>query len=886
MSDKDSAGIVSLDLVIENTVAKQIEKIAQSAVEPAKKQFSKVGKSISDSVVQQTNDIYKKINEPIQKAAKAFKMPKFEVATDEIGLLEQKLGNIGAQMGSITEKIAQVESEYEKISAQKGFDSDEAFELEQQLTSLQAKLISLQSTANSTEEKLNKTLEVPAKLAAKNAEKIAKEAAKNADKIAKEAERASKEAQKQAEKAAKESMKAAQKAQQAYQKAYDDIVRNASRASQQAQQWALKAERAHSRSAARTARQASKAYNKQAQAARVYANKYADAQSDSSDKAAKAAEKAYRRMEKTAQKAANTSSKAMRKMARDSSSSTSGMGKAFGKLGKTITRSLKAVFVTAVLYKFFNAFKDNITGAMSKNKQFAKSLNEIKANLSVAFTPIIEAVMPLITRLAQGLATVTKYIATFIAAIFGKTYKQAVSSTKALQSQAEKAKASTSRDFDELHNVEEDSGSDSDDSSVNYDALDTSQLDTGPMKKFQEILDKIKVTIEKVSPAFKNLYDKGIKPVAEWIGSKLKDAFAFLGELLEKVGNWLVDNKDKITKLGDSLGKLWGWLEPILNAAWDTLKNVLGSVFDGLLDACGTAIDVVSGVIDLIVSLFTGDWEGVKEAGEDIINGLWEGLQKAWENTKETFSKLWNGLIDIIKAIFGIHSPSTVLADIGDNLIQGLINGISETWEKLKKIFSEKLENFKSTAKEKFTNIKNTILDTFTTLKTGIQEKLSAIWDKFKEFVNKILGGVENMINKPINALNKLIDKLNKLKVDIPDILGGGTIGFNISKFSSVSIPRLAKGGIVDKPTLSLIGEAGKEAVVPLENNTEWMEKLSSMLGNTLAALLGPMLQGSMRQSNNSQAEKLVFNIDGKHFMEIMIDLFRRYPQAVDLLLE
>ncbi len=857
MSDKDSAGIVSLDLVIENTVAKQIEKIAQSAVEPAKKQFSKVGKSISDSVVQQTNDIYKKINEPIQKAAKAFKMPKFEVATDEIGLLEQKLGNIGAQMGSITEKIAQVESEYEKISAQKGFDSDEAIELEQQLTSLQAKLISLQSTANSTEEKLNKTLEAPAKLAAKNAEKIATE-----------------------------SMKAAQKAQQAYQKAYDDIVRNASRASQQAQQWALKAERAHSRSAARTARQASKAYNKQAQAARVYANKYADAQSDSSDKAAKAAEKAYRRMEKTAQKAANTSSKAMRKMARDSSSSTSGMGKAFGKLGKTITRSLKAVFVTAVLYKFFNAFKDNITGAMSKNKQFAKSLNEIKANLSVAFTPIIEAVMPLITRLAQGLATVTKYIATFIAAIFGKTYKQAVSSTKALQSQAEKAKASTSRDFDELHNVEEDSGSDSDDSSVNYDALDTSQLDTGPMKKFQEILDKIKVTIEKVSPAFKNLYDKGIKPVAEWIGSKLKDAFAFLGELLEKVGSWLVDNKDKITKLGDSLGKLWGWLEPILNAAWDTLKNMLGSVFDGLLDACGTAIDVVSGVIDLIVSLFTGDWEGVKEAGEDIINGLWEGLQKAWENTKETFSKLWNGLIDIIKAIFGIHSPSTVLADIGDNLIQGLINGISETWEKLKKIFSEKLENFKSTAKEKFTNIKNTILDTFTTLKTGIQEKLSAIWDKFKEFVNKILGGVENMINKPINALNKLIDKLNKLKVDIPDILGGGTIGFNISKFSSVSIPRLAKGGIVDKPTLSLIGEAGKEAVVPLENNTEWMEKLSSMLGNTLAALLGPMLQGSMRQSNNSQAEKLVFNIDGKHFMEIMIDLFRRYPQAVDLLLE
>lgn len=839
MSDKDSAGIISLDLVIENTIGKQIQKIAQSAVEPTKKQFSKVGKGISDSISKETKDLYKKINEPIQKAAKSIKMPKFEVATDEIGLLEQKLGNIGAQMGAISGKIAQVEAQYEKLGAEKGFDDEETIKLENELTSLQAKLISLQSTANTTEAKLNKTL-----------------------------------------------TETALKAQKAYQKAYDDIIKRATNASKQAEQWALKAEKAHSKSAARTAKQVSKAYNKQAQAAKTYANKYADAQSDSSDKAAKAAEKAYRRMEKTTQKAATASSKAMRKMAKDSSKNTSGMGKAFGKLGKTISRSLKAVFVTAVLYKFFNAFKDNITGAMSKNKQFAKSLNEIKANLSVAFTPIIEAVMPLITRLAQGLATITKYIATFIAAIFGKTYKQAVNSTKKLQGQAEKAQASTSRDFDELHNVEEDSGSDSDSSSVNYDALDTSQLDTGPMKKFQDILDKIKDTIEKVSPAFKNLYDKGIKPVAEWIGSKLKDAFAFLGELLEKVGNWFVDNKDKISKFGDSLGKLWGWLEPILDAAWDVLKNTLGGLFDNFLDGCSTALDVVSGVFDFIVSLFTGDWEGVKEAGEDIINGLWEGLQKAWENTKEMLSNLFSGIIDIVKAIFGIHSPSTEFSSIGDNIIQGLINGISETWEKLKRIFNEKLDKFKSTAKEKFTNIKNTILDTFTTLKTGIQEKLSAIWDKFKEFVNKILGGVENMINKPINALNKLIDKLNKLKVDIPDILGGGTIGFNINKFSSVSIPRLAKGGIVDKPTLSLIGEAGREAVVPLENNTEWMEKLSSMLGNTLAALLGPMLQGSMRQSNNSQAEKLVFNIDGKHFMEIMIDLFRRYPQAVDLLLE
>ncbi len=834
MSDKDSAGIVSLDLVIEDTAEKQIEKIAKSAVKPAQKHFSNVGKSIENAITKQTSKIHKSI----EKNINSVKEPKsFKVANDAIGLMEQKLGNIGSQMGAVSEKIAKVEAQYEKLGKEKGFDDEEVIKLENELTSLQAKLISLQSTANSTEDKLSKALTGPA-----------------------------------------------QKAQQAYQKAYDDIVKRAANASKQAEQWALKAERAHSKSASRAAKHAVAAYNKQAKAARTYANKYADAQSDANDKSIKAVERAHKRMESTAKRAANASSKAMHKMAKDSSKSTSGMGRAFQKLGKTITRSMKAVFVTAVLYKFFKAFKDNITGALGQNKQFAKSLNEIKANLSVAFTPIIEAIMPMITRLAQGLATITKYIATFIAAIFGKTYKQAVNSTKKMQAQAEKAKASTSRDFDELHNVDEDSGSSSDDSSINYDALDTSQLDTGPMKKFQEILDKVKDTIEKVSPAFKNLYEKGIKPVIDWLGGKVKDAFAFLGQQFEKLGNWFVDNKDKISKFGDSLGKLWGWLEPILNAAWETLKSVLGSLFDGFLDGCSTALDVASGVIDLIVSLFTGDWEGVKQAGEDIINGLWEGIKKSWENTKQYLTDLWNGIIDIVKAIFGIHSPSTVFSDIGTNIIEGLKNGIIAVWENLTSAVKEKLDKLKTTFTDKLTTAKESAIKKFAEIKDGIKEKLSGIWTDFKEFINKLLGGIENMLNKPITAINKLIDKLNSLKVKMPEILGGGEIGFNIRRFSSISIPRLAKGGIVDKPTLSLIGEAGKEAVVPLQNNTEWMEKLVTMLANALVSVLAPMMMRNPTQEVKDDLERIInINVDGRTAFSILLDLFKKYASDADL---
>ncbi len=851
MANDNSAGSVTLELVIENTAKQQLENIAKQAEKPAEQAFKKVGDTIEKAITPNKNSVKNTVQDVWKKASKQVKVNpiKFEVGLSDTELLQQKLDNTYAQIGAVEEKLRRAENAFNLTD---NSNVENIRSLDAEMTTLQAKLISLQSTANATEKKLNDVLEAPARTAAKEADK------------------------------------AAHQAQQAFERSYNKIIRQAQNASTQVSKWWLKAEQAQSKSAARAARRAQKAYQKQASACRVYANKYADAQSDSSDKAAKAVEKAYARMQKAAQKASKKAAKASRKMAKDSSSNTSKMGGAFRKLGKTLKGSLKAVFVTAVLYKFFNAFKSHITGAMQQNKQFAKSLNAIKANLSVAFTPIIEAIMPMITRLAAGLATVTKYIATFIAAIFGKTYKQAVNSTKKLQSQAKKAQASTTRDFDELHNVDNDKDSGSSDSGgVNYDTLDTSQLNTGPMQKFHEILDKIKTTIDKVKPSLKDFYEKGIKPVVVWVGEKLKDAFSFLGEQLSKVGDWFVEHKETFSRLGESIGKLWKYLEPILNATWDTLKTAIGGFIDYILTGLGAMFDLLPDVIDFVTAFLTGDWEGMKESGKNIITGLWNGIKEQWELVKERIKKIFDGLIEIVKNILGIHSPSTVFSDIGDNLISGLWEGLKARWDIFKANLSELLDKLKTTVKEKFDSLKNTVLSLLDTLKTSLKTKLNGVWDSLKGFINKVLGGVETMINKPVEALNRFISKLNSLRVNIPEVLGGGSIGFNIGKFNTVSIPRLAKGGIVSQPTLSLIGEAGREAVVPLENNTEWMEKLAALFGNTLATILAPMLQNSPAQQSNGPDKVIIpLNLEGQTFATVLVQLFRKYPQALKLILE
>lgn len=105
---------------------------------------------------------------------------------------------------------------------------------------------------------------------------------------------------------------------------------------------------------------------------------------------------------------------------------------------------------------------------------------------------------------------------------------------------------------------------------------------------------------------------------------------------------------------------------------------------------------------------------------------------------------------------------------------------------------------------------------------TALTAAFKYLWDNCEGFRNFFKG----FINTIISGVNALIKGMNKINFDIPEwvpAIGGGKFGFNIPE-----IPKLAAGGVVDKATLALIGENGKEAVVPLEKNTGWIKKLAA----------------------------------------------------------
>lgn len=163
-------------------------------------------------------------------------------------------------------------------------------------------------------------------------------------------------------------------------------------------------------------------------------------------------------------------------------------------------------------------------------------------------------------------------------------------------------------------------------------------------------------------------------------------------------------------------------------------------------------------------------------------------------------------------------SQQTFVKDLPNNLKSGLDPSKYQTWgTKLKNWFGDL-----------WSDLGNLVKDWG--IKIG-----EMIGGAIKSAINGVISKIESRINFAIGLINSAISLINLIP------------GVNVGKISKLSLPRLAKGGVVDSATVAMIGEQGKEAVVPLENNTEWMDKLADRI-----------------TSRNATPTKLVLMVDGK----------------------
>ena len=300
--------------------------------------------------------------------------------------------------------------------------------------------------------------------------------------------------------------------------------------------------------------------------------------------------------------------------------------------------------------------------------------------------------------------------------------------------------------------------------------------------------------LDEISAKFLEFWNTYVQPVLENISTKFHEVMEqHIQPMLDSFLGLLGTVIDNVKKLWEEV--LVPVIEWIIENILPVLMPIIQSLIEGVLNFIGFVSDMVanimdflSGLIDFIVGIFAGDWE------------------QAWAGIREMFSSIWN-------------SMKLILSTIWNNMKDGVKAAISA----IKGHISDSLHNIKGGWRESWTSMKTTVLGIFDAIKSGIKGK-----------INSIISFVENMANSIIIGVNKVLEALNSVGFDMPDWLGGGTFHPNLQTLPAVHIPRLANGGITTGSTFANIGEAGREAVLPLENNLSYLEPLAEMIASKM----------------------------------------------------
>lgn len=296
---------------------------------------------------------------------------------------------------------------------------------------------------------------------------------------------------------------------------------------------------------------------------------------------------------------------------------------------------------------------------------------------------------------------------------------------------------------------------------------------------FQMAWDVIKLVWGYVQPYFQGIWE-GIKAIFSVVASILGLFFKNAWEGIKLVWSVAVS-----------------WFSTI----WENIKAIFSVVATFLGGFFRTAWEVIKGIWNTAISFFTMVWAGIK-AVFAVVKGVlsgdfsdaYEAVKNVWNKAKHFFSTLWSSIKNVFASVGSWFS-----------------NTFGAAWSAVKKIFS----NWGSF----FSGLWDKIKNTFSKLGTNIGD---AIGKAVKSGINGVISMIEGTINTAINIINGAIRLINL----IPSV--------NVGTIGKVSLPRLARGGVVDRPTVAEIGENGAEAVVPLERNTGWMDKVAERLSASI----------------------------------------------------
>lgn len=470
---------------------------------------------------------------------------------------------------------------------------------------------------------------------------------------------------------------------------------------------------------------------------------------------------------------------------------------------RSISMVAKSILTWGIIFPMImrglSALATYIGQSLMTNEQFSNSLAQIKTNLMVAFTPIMQAILPALNALMSALATATTYIASFISALFGKTYQQSYQATQGLIAAKEAMGAygdtakSTGKaveaalglaSFDEINSLNSSKGSGGSGGTGGVSSapqlvtpsLDTSTVDSA-MKK---LVYRIKGYINSFN--FKPLLESfdrlktSIEPIINNVGKVIK---WFLVEILDPLAHWAIS--DLIPAFLNLLAGALDVINPILEVFIDLGKWLWEEFLQPIAAwTGGVIVDVLNGLADVLSAI--GDWlsehKPIVETFAIVLGSLalaW-GLVSGSLAIASAVSAIWSGVsyaASVATTAFGLAisfltSPITLaILAIGAIIAIGIL--LYKNWDFIKEKAIEIWNNIQTTISQTWTNVKsktseawNYVKEKFNQFKTWLGNVFATDWSKrfgaFGDILNGFLKNVKNIFDSVKRVFSGIID--------------------------------------------------------------------------------------------------------------------------------
>ena len=431
----------------------------------------------------------------------------------------------------------------------------------------------------------------------------------------------------------------------------------------------------------------------------------------------------------------------------------------------------------------------------------------------------------------------------------------------------------------------------------------------GSLGVIETVTSGVLTVVQNLSDAISRLYDEHVKPFFDSIADGLSSILETLitgyntyilpvlqglaeqikGLLEGPLGDAILKIEAFLGKLIDSLKLLWesvlvpliNWiianLLPVVTEIIDVVGTVAIKVIKSLIKIIGDVADALSGIIDFLVGVFTGDWElawqGIKEIADgvwslikDIVTGTWDAIKAVtkgalsiiksiinvtWNAIKAVTSTVWNA---IKKTLFSILN--SIKSTVG-TVVNAIRAKVTHTW---KSTWSEATQTLKNAATFIFAKvgaIKDTITNKFNAARDAVKSAFEGIVNFIKAPINQAISIVNNAVGMINNAIGGIESAFSFGPWTVPTPFGSKTIGFHATFPRIGTIPYLASGAVIPPRSefLAVLGDQKKG------NNLEAPESLLRQI----------VREESGKGQGDGNTYNVTVNASGRKLLDIII---------------